>query len=54
MAVFAVGFSIPLVAVLLGASLGKWTLGTSRVMPVVKTVSGLVMLAVGFYFLLSI
>jgi cytochrome c-type biogenesis protein len=53
MAVFGIGFSLPLVAVLLGASLGRWALRATRIMPTVKTVAGGLMLAVGFYFLLS-
>ena len=54
MAVFGVGFSIPMVAVLLGAGLGKWVLKATRIMPIVKVVGGLVMLGVGFYFLVTI
>jgi cytochrome c-type biogenesis protein len=54
MAVFGLGFSIPMVAVLLGASLGSWVLKATRIMPVVKVVGGLVMLGVGFYFLVTI
>jgi cytochrome c-type biogenesis protein len=54
MAVFGLGFSLPLVAVLLGASLGRWALGATRIMPVVKILAGVLMLGVGFYFLLTI
>jgi cytochrome c biogenesis protein CcdA len=54
MAVFGLGYSLPLVALFLGASLGRWTLRASRVMPAVKIVAGLLMLGVGFYFLISI
>jgi cytochrome c-type biogenesis protein len=54
MAVFGLGFSIPLVAVLLGASLGKWALKATKIMPIVKVVAGLLMLGVGFYFLVTI
>lgn len=54
MGVFGLGFSIPLVAVLLGISLGKWTLRATRAMPVVKIVAGALMLGLGFYFLASI
>jgi cytochrome c-type biogenesis protein len=54
MAVFGAGFSLPLIAVLLGASLGRWALRATRVMPVVKIIAGIAMLGVGFYFLASI
>jgi cytochrome c-type biogenesis protein len=54
MAVFGLGFSIPLVAVLLGAGLGKWTLRATKIMPVVKIVAGILMVGVGFYFLATI
>jgi len=53
MAVFGAGYSLPLVAVLLGASLGRWALRATRIMPVVKIVAGIVMLGVGFYFLVG-
>lgn len=51
MAVFGLGYSIPLVAVILGAGLGKWALRASRLMPVVKIVAGVLLVGVGFYFL---
>ena len=54
MAAFGVGYSLPLVALFLGASLGRWTLRANRAMPVVKVLAGLLMLGVGFYFLLSV
>ena len=54
MAVFGLGYSLPLVALFLGASLGRWTLRASRVMPAIKIVAGLLMLGVGFYFLISL
>jgi cytochrome c-type biogenesis protein len=54
MAVFGLGFSIPLVAVLLGASVGRWAMGATRIMPVVKILAGALMLGVGFYFLVTI
>jgi len=52
MAAFGVGFSLPLVGVLLGAGLGKWALRATKVMPAVKVISGVLMLGVGFYFLI--
>ena len=54
MAIFGLGFGIPLVAVLLGASVGKWAFRATRIMPAIKVVAGLLMLGVGFYFLIAI
>lgn len=54
MAIFGLGFSLPLTAILLGASLGKWALRASKAMPIVRFIAGLVLLAVGFYFLATI
>lgn len=54
MGIFAVGYSIPLAAILLGASLGKWALRASKAMPVIKVIAGVLLLALGFYFLLTI
>ncbi|MFH1220272.1 MAG: cytochrome c biogenesis protein CcdA [Candidatus Eisenbacteria bacterium] len=51
MAAFGVGFSLPLVGVLLGVGLGKWALRATKVMPALKIISGVLMLGVGFYFL---
>lgn len=54
MAVFGLGYSIPMAALLLGASLGSWALRASRAMPVIRVVAGVAMLGVGFYFLATI
>lgn len=51
MGIYAVGYSIPLAAVLLGVSFGKWALGASKAMPAVRGIAGVLLLAVGFYFL---
>lgn len=51
MGIFSIGFSIPLTAVLLGLSFGKWSLRASRAMPVIKVIAGVLLLVVGFYFL---
>jgi cytochrome c-type biogenesis protein len=54
MMVFGLGFSIPLVAVILGAGLGRWTLRASRIMPVVTIGAGILMVGVGFYFVATV
>jgi cytochrome c-type biogenesis protein len=54
MTVFGLGFSIPLVAVILGAGLGRWALRASRIMPVVKIGAGILMVGVGFYLVATI
>ena len=54
-AVFAIGFSLPLAAGLVGVGLGVGWLGrvASRALPVARTVGGIVLVAVGFYLLLE-
>ena len=54
MAVFGLGYSLPMAALMLGASLGSWTLRASRAMPVIRMVAGVAMLGVGFYFLATV
>jgi cytochrome c-type biogenesis protein len=51
MTVFGLGFSIPLVAVILGAGLGRWTLRASGITPMLRIGAGILMVGVGFYFL---
>lgn len=54
LAMFAIGFSLPLGAVLLGVSLSKISLATKGVESVIRWVSGSVLLAAGFYFLITL
>ena len=54
MAILALGYSIPLSAILLGVGFGKWTLRTNKAMPLIKVIAGIVLLTVGFYFLFTI
>ena len=54
MGMFAVGYSLPLVAILLGISYGKWALRTSKAMPVIRVIAGILLLVVGFYLLATI
>jgi cytochrome c biogenesis protein CcdA len=53
LAMFAIGFSIPLGAVLLGVSLSKVSLAAKGVDAAIRWVSGLVLLVAGFYFLIT-
>jgi len=54
LAMFAIGFSIPLGAVLLGVSLSKVGLAAKGADKVIRWVSGSVLLIAGFYFLITI
>ncbi len=51
---YAAGYSMPLAAILLGVSFGKWTLRASKAMPVIKVTAGILLLLAGFYFLITI
>ena len=53
LAMFAVGFSLPLGAVLLGVSLGKMSLVAKGADTAIRWVSGIILLAAGFYFLVT-
>jgi len=53
LAMFAIGFSIPLGAVLLGVSLGKTTLVAKNADITIRWVSGAILLVAGFYFLIT-
>jgi cytochrome c biogenesis protein CcdA len=53
LAMFAIGFSIPLGAVLLGVSLGKFSLAAKGADAAVRWASGLILFGAGFYFLFT-
>lgn len=53
LAMFAVGFSLPLGAVLLGLSLGKTALLSKNADTAIRWVSGCILLVAGFYLLLT-
>ena len=53
LAMFAIGFSIPLGAVLLGVSLSKVSLAAKGADTIIRWVSGCVLLVAGFYFLVT-
>jgi cytochrome c biogenesis protein CcdA len=54
LASFAVGFSLPLGAILLGVSLGKTTLVANKLSVTIRIISGIVLLGAGFYLLVSL
>lgn len=53
MAMFAVGFSLPLAAVVLGVSLGKTALPTRNADATIRWISGVILLLAGFYLLVT-
>ncbi len=53
LAMFAIGFSLPLGAILLGVSLGKMTLVAKNTDAAIRWISGIILLAAGFYFLIT-
>jgi len=53
LAMFAVGFSLPLGAVLLGVSLGKTSLVAKNADIIFRWFSGVILLVAGFYFLIT-
>jgi cytochrome c biogenesis protein CcdA len=54
LAMFAVGFSLPLGAVLLGVSLGKMSLVAKNADAAIRWISGAILLIAGFYLLLMV
>ncbi|MFH1369749.1 MAG: cytochrome c biogenesis protein CcdA [Planctomycetota bacterium] len=53
LAMFAIGFSIPLGAILLGVSLGKTTLVARNADVAIRWFSGVILFVAGFYFLVT-
>jgi len=53
LAMFALGFSLPLGAVFLGVSLGKTSLGGKKVDCLVRWAAGPILIVAGFYFLIK-
>ena len=49
----AIGFSIPLAAFMLGISLGKVGFGSKEIGSVVRWIAGILLLIVGFYFIIK-
>lgn len=54
MGAYAIGYSLPLCAILLGVSFGGWTLRANKIMPAIRIVAGVLLLAIGFYLLATI
>lgn len=50
---YAIGFSLPLTALMLGVSFGKSAIRLNKADTVIRLVAGVVLIAVGFYFLNS-
>jgi cytochrome c biogenesis protein CcdA len=48
---YAVGFSLPLAALMLGVTLGKSAIGFKKADSAIRLVAGVVLITVGFYFL---
>ncbi len=48
---YAIGFSLPLAALMLGVSLGKSAIGFKKADFVIRLVAGVMLIVVGFYFL---
>jgi len=53
LAMFAIGFSLPLGAILLGVSLGKMSLVAKNADVAIRWISGVILLVAGFYFLVT-
>ena len=53
MAAFAIGFSLPLAAILLGVSLGKASIKAQKADTAIRTVAGILLVAAGLYLLAS-
>jgi cytochrome c biogenesis protein CcdA len=51
MAAFAVGFSLPLSAILFGVSFGKASLKAQKADAMIRTVAGVLLVCAGFYLL---
>ncbi len=54
MGIFAIGYSLPLALLLLGASFGKWAFRASKIIDIIRIPAGILLIAVGFYFLATI
>jgi cytochrome c biogenesis protein CcdA len=53
MAAYAVGFSLPLAAIMLGVSFGKMALKAKKVEGAIRIAAGLLLVSAGFYFLVT-
>jgi len=53
LAMFAIGFSLPLGAILLGVSIGKTSLIARNADTTIRWISGAILIVAGFYFLIT-
>jgi cytochrome c biogenesis protein CcdA len=53
MGMYALGFSIPLGAILMGVSLGRLSLKVKGIETVLRVIAGFVLVIAGFYFLIT-
>jgi cytochrome c biogenesis protein CcdA len=51
---YAIGFSLPLAAIMLGVSFGKSVAKAKTTVAAIRIVAGVILIAVGFYFLATI
>lgn len=51
---YAIGFSLPLAAIIFGVSLGKMTVKAKKAESVIRTIAGVLLVGVGFYFLATL
>jgi cytochrome c biogenesis protein CcdA len=51
---YAIGFSLPLAAIILGVSFGKSVARAKKTVAAIRVVAGIVLIAAGFYFLATI
>jgi len=53
MAAFAIGFSLPLSAILLGVSFGKVSIKAQKAEAAIRVIAGVLLVTVGFYLLIT-
>lgn len=51
---YAIGFSLPLAAIMLGVSFGRSVVKAKKTMTAIRTVAGIILIAAGFYLLATI
>lgn len=51
---YAIGFSLPLAAIIFGVSLGKMTIKAKKAEAAIRTIAGILLVGVGFYFLATL
>jgi cytochrome c biogenesis protein CcdA len=54
MGMFGLGFSLPLAAILLGFSFGRLAIGAGKSMAIIKKIAGVILIGIGFYFLITL